>query len=85
MPKWKDVSKLSPKEESKREAAFEAAMIEELAGNKAPQQPPTVPAIDVITISVTEDGKTTTYSDLASVPLSVRQRILNVWLTIDGK
>lgn len=85
MPKWKEISKLSSKEASKREAEFEAAMIEELAKSKAPHQPTVEQATDSITISVTEDGKTTTYSDLASVPLALRQRILNVWLSIAGK
>ena len=95
MSKWKDsLSKISGKSEKEREAAFEAAMLAEIAKDKPKQPSPTAasplqssspPSADSITISVTEDGKTTTYSDLASVPLSLRQRVLNVWLSIAGK
>lgn len=74
MAKWKDnLNKISGKSEQEREAAFEAAMLAEL-GRKtsspnppAPRSQPTAgPARPAISITVTENGQTTTYPDLAA-------------------
>ncbi|MSR64446.1 MAG: hypothetical protein EXS18_01545 [Verrucomicrobiae bacterium] len=88
MSKWKeDLSKVSGKSEKEREAAFEAAMMAELARAKPSQAPQPAqaqssqpPVSGTITITVTEGGKTTTYPDLASVPVLLRQKIVNAWL-----
>jgi hypothetical protein len=92
MANWKSILKLSDKEEHQREAAFEAAMMAELTKVKpspAPAQPPVVarpsvpvapPKTDAVAITVTQAGKTTTYTDLATVPVALRQRIMNAWL-----
>lgn len=89
MAKWKDIDKLSPKSEREREAAFEASMMAELAKEKKPptpapsdsiSSPPSTAAFEGITIAITENGKTTTSPDLASVPLELRQRIVNAGL-----
>jgi len=84
MPKWKDIAKLSDREEQTREAAFEAQMLAALAADKpkpsaastAPK-PITAPR-DAIQISVTENGQTKLY-DLATAPASVREQIGNAW------
>ena len=89
MAKWKEISKLSGKDEKGREAAFEAAMMAELSKSSpaqaqppasSPAPPPTAVSASGIQITITENGQSTTY-DLDKVPLSVRQRIVNVWLT----
>ena len=96
MSKWKEnLSKISSKSERDRVAAFEAAMIAELAKGKESQSPRPSPAqpsqqavapssvmplVEVVTITVTENGKPTTYPNLASVPVGLRQRIVNEWL-----
>jgi hypothetical protein len=97
MATWKNVLKLGDKEEKQRESAFEAAMLAELAKAKpAPprSQPPVVaklstpaavPNTDAVAITVTEAGKTTTYTDLAAVPVALRQRIVNAWLSSPSK
>lgn len=91
MPKWKNIAKLSDQEAKKREAAFEAEMLATLAPGKvqppvAPPAPaatasqtPAIPIRDGIKISVTDNGHTTHYNSLETVPLPVRQRIVNVW------
>lgn len=93
MSKWKEgLSKISGKSEKEREAAFEAAMLAELAKGKPAQsaqpaqaQPPQQPVVsasapDAISITITENGKTTTYPNLVSVPLPLRQKIVSAWL-----
>lgn len=88
MARWKEISKLSGRDEKGREAAFEAAMMAELAKEKpaasqaAPvgkPEPPPVSSASGIRITVTENGQTTTY-DLDTVPLTLRQQIVNAWL-----
>lgn len=93
MPNWKNIVKLSDKDASKRAAEFEAAVLAQLTGAKpvnpapAPAAPTPAPAIAAkpvaapITITVTENGCSRTYTDLAAVPLSLRQQITNVWLS----
>lgn len=91
MATWKDISKLSDRDEKTREAAFEAQMLSMLATDKpnpstaVSSRPPVttvpVPAIaphDAVQISVTENGQTELY-DLASTPASVRQQISKAW------
>lgn len=83
MPKWKDIAGLSAQEERAREAAFEAEMLAMIttAKSQPPDASPT-PAVstrDGIQISVTDDGQTTLYSNLETVPWPVRQRIMNAW------
>ncbi len=85
MPKWKDIAKLSDREEQTREAAFEAQMLAVLAADtpkpSAASSPPPTPIIvprDAIQISVTENGQTTLY-DLANAPASVQEQIGNAW------
>lgn len=86
MAKWKEISKLSGKDEKTREAAFEAAMMAELAKTASSQSPPTSPAPPPlvqpsgITIAVTENGQTTTY-ELDKAPLPLRKRIVDAWLS----
>jgi hypothetical protein len=85
MSKWKKITGLSAQDTKAREAAFEAQLLATIAPVKlqppvAPMaQPPAIAAGDGIQIVVTENGQTNFYSDLANVPPSVRQRILNVW------
>ncbi len=91
MPKWKDIAKLSDREEKTREAAFEAQMLATLAADKsepsvAISSPPPITAElksvptahDGVQISVTENGKTTLY-DLATAPAPVREQVRNAW------
>ncbi len=85
MPKWKDIAKLSDRDEKTREAAFEAQMLAAFAADKpkpsAALSPPPTPIIaprDAIQISVTENGQTTLY-DLATAPASVQEQIVNAW------
>ena len=83
MLKWKDITRLSDQEACKREAAFEAEMLAALQVDE-PRQPATAPPPEVrirdgIQITVTENGHTTYYRNLETVPAPVRQRILNVW------
>jgi hypothetical protein len=86
MSKWKDIAKLSDQEAKKRETAFEAEMLASLATDKsqppAASSPPIIPVRDGIRISVIENGQTANYTNLATVPLSVRQRIMNMWLSL---
>jgi hypothetical protein len=91
MPKWKDIAKLSDQEAKNREAAFEAEMLAALAPGKSEppaaspppaataSQTPTVPLRDGIQISITDNGHTTNYNNLETVPWPVRQRIMDVW------
>jgi len=91
MPKWKHIARLSEREEKSREAAFEAEMLAALAADKseppavsstppvAEPPPATVPASDAIQITVTQNGQTTQYDNLESVPWQVQQRILTAW------
>jgi TM2 domain-containing membrane protein YozV len=91
MPKWKDIAKLSARDEKSREAAFEAEMLATIATDKSkpPVDPPapvvidsppsSAPVPDAVQILVTENGQTTRYDNLESVPRQVRQRILSVW------
>jgi TM2 domain-containing membrane protein YozV len=85
MSKWKDIARLSDQEAKKREAAFEAEMLSTLAPGRsqppAAPHPPIIPIRDGIQISVSENGHTTNYTNLETVPLSVRQRIMSVWLS----
>ncbi|MCG3150688.1 MAG: hypothetical protein PCFJNLEI_04179 [Verrucomicrobiae bacterium] len=81
MAKWN----LSAEDEKAREAAFEAKLLAELRGVTPKPQPPPPPSpvtatTDGIQISVTASGQTTHFNSLASVPLPVRQRILNAWM-----
>jgi hypothetical protein len=92
MAKWNNIFKLGEKDEKQRESAFEAAMMAELAKVKAasPPKPPPIapilaPASDSISITATEAGKTTTYTDLAAVPVTLRQRVMNAWLAAPPK
>jgi hypothetical protein len=90
MPKWKDIDKLSDREEKTREAAFEAQMLAMLATERpkpstASSPPPTIiPSAltiaprDAVQISVTKNGQTTLY-DLATAPAPVREQISNAW------
>ncbi len=84
MPKWKDIAKLSDREEQTREAAFEAQMLAVLAADKPkPSAITTAPAPiiatrDAIQISVTENGQTTLY-EMATAPASVQEQIANAW------
>lgn len=89
MPKWKDIAKLSDRDEKTREAAFETQMLAVLAADKpkpsaASVPPPTtapVPTMiprDAVQICVTENGETTLY-DLASTPAAVREQISDAW------
>jgi hypothetical protein len=83
MSKWKDIAKLSDQDAKKREAAFEAEMLASV--QKDVPQPslaspvPTVLIRDGIQISVTENGHTTHYKNLETVPLPLRARIMNAW------
>jgi hypothetical protein len=90
MPGWKDITKLSESDEKKRAAAFEAQMLASLAKDlpapakppprvAPPTPPPAVRPCDGIQISVTANGQTTNYANLETVPVPVRQRILNTW------
>jgi TM2 domain-containing membrane protein YozV len=91
VPKWKDIARLSAREEKSREAAFEAQTLAAVAADKSkpsvdPPAPPvadpppsTAPVRDAIQISVTENGQTTRYDNLETVPSQVRQRILSAW------
>jgi hypothetical protein len=87
MPKWKDIARLSSSEEKAREAAFEAQMLAAIAADKSePPVPPvtvpppsTAPVHNAIQIAVTENGQTTRYDNLETVPRQVRQRILSAW------
>jgi len=95
MSKWKDIARLGDKAEKQRETTFEAAMIAALGKEKKTTQPvspavgptPPVPqqanslASGAIAITVTENGKTTTYTDLNAVPLAFRQKIVVAWLS----
>jgi hypothetical protein len=87
MRNWKDIGKLSSKQEKDRESAFEAAMLTELAHEKPPKKGPPPPGgtADTVAISVTQNGKTTTYHDLDTVPPALRQRILNAWSSKPAK
>jgi TM2 domain-containing membrane protein YozV len=91
MPKWKDIAKLSDREEKTRESAFEAQMLAMLTTDKpkpsltssssapiitAPK--PTIAIRDAVQISVTENGQTTVY-DLATTPSSIRNKISSAW------
>jgi hypothetical protein len=67
MPIW---NKLSGDAAKKREAAFEAQMLAELAKD-APVAPPRVG------IQITVNGRQ--YDNLAEVPAAIRQQILNAW------
>ena len=87
MPKWTEITKLSDHHARSREAEFEAQMLALLAGQKPPtpasspvttSPTPTAPTQHAIQIAVTEDGQTTLYN-LLSVPVPVRQRIMNTW------
>ena len=93
MPDWNTIAKLSDREAKTREAQFEAEMLSMVAqGNPqtpaaspAPSTPtlptPTVVATrDGIQISVTDNGETTHYSSLESVPGPIRQQIMNAWI-----
>jgi TM2 domain-containing membrane protein YozV len=91
MPTWKDIAKLSDRDEKTREAAFEAEMLSLLATNK-PKPPvaasssspastapvPTIVPRDGIQISVTENGQTTLYN-LTTAPASIRDEIGDAW------
>jgi TM2 domain-containing membrane protein YozV len=95
MPKWKDIAKLSDREEKTREAAFEAQMLAMLATDEpkspvasSPSPAITAPAPSIITrdgvqISVTENGETTLY-DLATAPAPVREQVSNAWGLFPG-
>jgi hypothetical protein len=85
---WNNISRLSDSDEMKRAAAFEAQALAALAKVSpspsgqppaAAPQTPGAPARDGIQISVTADGQTTHYTNLETVPVPVRQRILNLW------
>ncbi len=83
MPKWKDIAKLSDRDEKTREAAFEAQMLAMLTTEKpkpstASSPPPTIAPRDAVRISVTKNGQTTLY-DLAAAPVPVREQISNAW------
>ena len=61
MPKWKDIAKLSDRDEKTREAAFEAQMLAMLTTEKpkpstASSPPPTIAPRDAVRISVTKNG-----------------------------
>lgn len=75
MPVLKNI--LSDSEEKKRAAAFEAQMLAMLAKDKSAA--PVVPARDGIQITVTANGQTTVYKNIADVPAPVRQQFLNAW------
>ncbi len=83
MSKWKDIAKLSDQDAKKREAAFEAEMLASF--RKDESQPsltppaPVIPIRDGIQISVTDNGHTTHYTNLETVPVPVRTRIMNAW------
>jgi hypothetical protein len=93
MPDWNTIAKLSDREAKTREAQFEAEMLAMIAQG-GPQSPvaspapsttalptPTVVAIrDGIQISVTDNGQTTRYSNLETVPGPIRQQIMNAWI-----
>jgi len=93
MPKWKDIAKLSSSDENSREAAFEAQILAAISTDKpelpvdlptppvADPLPSTAPIRDAIQICVTENGRTTRYNNLETVPWQVQQRILSVWRT----
>jgi hypothetical protein len=87
MSPWKDIGKLSAKDEAKREAEFQARLLAELNTGTAPKpaaprpSTPAPTAAEGISLTVTEAGKAVTYSTLESVPLAVRQRIVNAWLS----
>jgi TM2 domain-containing membrane protein YozV len=85
MPKWKDIAKLSDREEQTREAAFEAQMLAMLATDKpnpsaasSPSPTPIIAPGDAVQICVTENGQTTLY-DLASTPEPLREQISTAW------
>ena len=93
MPDWNTIAKLSDREAKTREAQFEVEMLAMVAqGN--PQTPDASPApststlptptvvatLDGIQISVTDNGQTTHYSSLESVPGPIRQQIMNAWI-----
>jgi len=89
MAKWKDkLAKLSPKSEQSREAAFEAEMMALVGQETEPSTTPAPPSSsshpvgtqNSIAIILTEDGRETTFTNLESVPLEVRQRIVAAWL-----
>lgn len=87
MSKW---NKLSDGSAQAREAAFEAQVLAELKATTpkppiAPAAPPPVrPVADGIQITLTAGGQTTRYENLDSVPLPLRQRIMNAWLSAPG-
>ena len=82
MPKWN----LSESGAKAREAAFEAKVLAELAAAKPPPavSTPSLPTADGIQISLTTAGQTTRYDNLDAVPLPLRQRIMNAWLSVPG-
>jgi hypothetical protein len=87
--KWKGWSPLSDETAKQREAAFEAAVLAELAAEKRKQAAP-CPAVaphapDQITITVTAAGKSATYASLDAVPLDIRERIVSAWLGMGKK
>lgn len=85
MPSWNNIARLTDQKEKQREAAFEAQMLALVARDKpqprpAPASPPPAPAAqDGIQISVTTNGRTNVFRNLAMVPEPVRQQILNAW------
>ncbi|HUJ11244.1 MAG TPA: hypothetical protein VL171_14585 [Verrucomicrobiae bacterium] len=85
MSKWKDITKLTDREAKKREAEFEAEALATLAADNSQSPtnspPPPPPLRDGIQISLTENGRTMVYNKLENVPLAVRQKILNVWVS----
>ena len=93
MADWNTIAKLSDREAKTREAQFEAEMLAMVAQGES-QTPtpapapstttlptPTVVATrDGIQISVTDNGQTTRYSNLETVPGPVRQQIMSAWI-----
>jgi hypothetical protein len=86
MSPWKNIGKLSAKEEAKREAEFQARLLAEIGGQAQPKSAAQTPvpaakaSTDGVSVSVTENGQTMIYASLDTVPLALRQKILNAWL-----
>lgn len=74
MAKWKNISQITDQATKKREAEFEAQMLSFIAPT------PPVSMSEAVQVTIIEGGQTITYKNLESVPLPVRQRIVNAWL-----
>ncbi|NQU10805.1 hypothetical protein HQ590_08450 [bacterium] len=83
MGRWREfLSRLSAKQATKREAAFEAELLAETgAGSDSVTAKPATPAAPAleVAITVTVDGIPRVYRDLAAVPPAVRQQITDAW------